>query len=1335
MIEPGRKLLVAAAVLLVLGLCALAPCRQARGEELIWDLDEFMSSYREAVRRGEPGRVERVVARGEPAVYPFFLGLADRAASSFAGGGDGAGFLEQAEQLAGYWEAVTGKSGLAEMAALYRGYSPDLFARRARAVELYEQGAALNREGRAGEAIGKWSEALQSMEELQDPSYVAQIMDGAGLMVAAVGEYEGALNAYLVALGVADFTGDPVMLLNVNGHLAEVYENMGSHEEAIGYREEQLALYRRLRLPDGEVYTLQNIGYNHLWLGRLERGTAFMEQALERALTTGDTEVEADSRAGLATAYKFADRGTEALAQYEEALPLYRELGNRVQEAEVLQNMGDLQVADGRPQEAMDSYLACLEIARALGDQVVELEVSGQAALVLNELGRYREALEQAGRALELCELLGDQEAGAGVLTTMSTSLSSLGRMREAMERQVEALAVQRKAGDVSGQVNSLVILGTFHDFFGRNSEALQVYREAYDLAETMGDRAGMATARTGMAGSYLKLGRYTDALTSYREAMELAERVAQPFQRRIVLPPVVLGLGLVQERIGRFEQALALFEKFEGEIQKLGIASTEIDVRLHQGRVLTRMGRYDEALERLTRALERAKELDMVGARSSVLRDLGAVYRKSEDRERAAASYREALDIDRKAGNRPGQAALLAGLGDLALEGGLPEEAAGLFREAADLAGELGLLETLWRSRRGLGRALWESGSPREAVEHYRAAVRAIVELYRNTSGFAEEERTAMIADKGRVFVEFIELLLLLHREEPEAGHDREAFRVAEQDKSRIFQEMMARAGAGISFGGDRDFREMVQRSHQFAGQRAGLRGLLEHQLSLPPGGRNDEVVASLERELAGVEREMAALEVLIEERYPRYADLRRPQPAEIPEIQGHLKPGEALVSYHLGRSSSVAFLLTPDSFDLVELPAGGEELSSLVRRLRAGLEGIGSYRDLERFDPQDAHRLYRAVFQPLAGGLDGAEVLYISADGVLHTFPLEALACEEPDQEAFRKARRDGRRGRAGYLAEYAGVSWLADRYTLCYLPSASLLRSLREHPKPGFDRWERPLVAFADPVFDPGEEPASCSGDVRDAVGEEAALTAELLRRSTGGAVLARLPESAEEARAIRGVLRGRGEDLYLRRRASEENVYAAPLGSARYLLFSTHGLLGGDFSGVAEPSLALTLAGAGEGMDGFLSMNEVLGLDLNADLVVLSACNTSGRGEQAGKGEGFAGLTRSFMYAGARSLLVTHWSVESRAARDLMVLTFRALQGTPQGDAHSVKTGDAPAVKMGDAPAGKSGGPASKARALRRARLEMKDSTRTLEGGRELSLAHPFFWAPFVLVGEP
>src|SRR5262245_2755190 len=156
----------------------------------------------------------------------------------------------------------------------------------------------------------------------------------------------------------------------------------------------------------------------------------------------------------------------------------------------------------------------------------------------------------------------------------------------------------------------------------------------------------------------------------------------------------------------------------------------------------------------------------------------------------------------------------------------------------------------------------------------------------------------------------------------------------------------------------------------------------------------------------------------------------------------------------------------------------------------------------------------------------------------------------------------------------------------------------------------------------------------------------------------------------------------------------------LSSTRYLLFSTHGLLGGEISAVAEPSLALTLVGNPPGVDGFLSMSEVLGLKLGADLVVLSACNTAGEPDAARIGEGFAGLTRSFMYAGARSLVVSHWPVASQATVVLMTAFFEEL-ATGKG----------------------------KAEALAAARRRLRA---TAQNG--VQLAHPYFWAAFVIVGE-
>jgi CHAT domain-containing protein len=499
-----------------------------------------------------------------------------------------------------------------------------------------------------------------------------------------------------------------------------------------------------------------------------------------------------------------------------------------------------------------------------------------------------------------------------------------------------------------------------------------------------------------------------------------------------------------------------------------------------------------------------------------------------------------------------------------------------------------------------------------------------------------------------------------------------------------------------------------MVERENQLIADVTYYRTLLTKELSKPEKQRNEEAVNSLKEQLSKVEKTLQEHEKEIDTKYPRYADLKRPKPLSVEDLQGILKPGETVLSYAVGKEKTAIFVINKNSFKLVEIGIGKKELTKLVKNFRRGLDEVYDLKDLEKFNPDVAYELYQKIFQPLSSDLKDVKKLYISADDVLHTLPFEALV-DGYDQKAFRDAKKMSRSGEGAYLAEYGSLHYLVDTYTITYLPSASVLRSLRKYEKPGYGKWDKSLIAFADPIFSlhettkKEEKDMESKGIKRKGMNQETELTMQILTRSTGGAELKRLKESAEEANAIATEVKGKKEDIYMREKAKEENVYKANLKDARYILFSTHGLLGGDFSGVAEPSLALTLINNPPGRDGFLTMSKVLGLDLNSEMVILSACNTSGKGDKAGSGEGFAGLTRSFMYAGTRSILVTHWSVESQAARDLMVDTFKDMQKE------------------------------AKPEALRDAKLKMKSSTRQM-GKENLSLSHPFFWAPFVMVGE-
>ena len=270
----------------------------------------------------------------------------------------------------------------------------------------------------------------------------------------------------------------------------------------------------------------------------------------------------------------------------------------------------------------------------------------------------------------------------------------------------------------------------------------------------------------------------------------------------------------------------------------------------------------------------------------------------------------------------------------------------------------------------------------------------------------------------------------------------------------------------------------------------------------------------------------------------------------------------------------------------------------------------------------------------------------------------------------------------------------------------------------------------------MFEPG------NGTGARTPGTDAALRSLMGRGANERFSIPRLPETADEARDIASAVGGK-TDLFLREQAQERSLKAADLSDTRFLHFATHGLLGAEFlqlkldaidadiaagaeapvrskpalgakpaaagstraAALGQPALVLSLVGELKGEDGLLTMREVIeDLNLNAELVVLSACNTAGESDEAYNGEGFAGLTRAFMFAGARGLVVSHWAVESLSTKQLMTEMFRHLA---QGIAATA--------------------------ALDQARTRIRTAPLEADGQR-YSRAHPYFWAPFVYVGD-
>jgi CHAT domain-containing protein len=449
------------------------------------------------------------------------------------------------------------------------------------------------------------------------------------------------------------------------------------------------------------------------------------------------------------------------------------------------------------------------------------------------------------------------------------------------------------------------------------------------------------------------------------------------------------------------------------------------------------------------------------------------------------------------------------------------------------------------------------------------------------------------------------------------------------------------------------------------------------------------------------------------IETRFPAYSELTSPQALTVAQTQGLLREEEGLLLVLVNPEAAYVWALTRDRVEWARSESLGQaEMAAAVARLRASLTTAAArgqpYIDPSllqdqtdtAFDRAEAHRIYSELIAPVEDVFQGRSTLITVTSGDLSALPLALLPTEAPQ-------------GRDDSAADLAATPWLIDRYALAALPSVSSLTALRCHlvsdpalrspgcpPAPAGPAAPRAaagarieLVAFGAPVL-AGNAVGAARGapPAGELMGDGPLADVERLR------ALPALPGSRAELEALQS--RYPRSLVRMGEAATETAVRQTDreaLSRARFVVFSTHGLLAG--SDQAEPGLVLTppsIATAED--DGYLSASEAAELRLSADFVVLSACNTAASDGQPG-GEGLSGLARAFFYAGARSLVVSHWEVSDAATTELMTRTFAALDDADIGE---------------------------RARALREGMRAVRDNPRW---------AHPAYWAPFTLVGEP
>lgn len=620
------------------------------------------------------------------------------------------------------------------------------------------------------------------------------------------------------------------------------------------------------------------------------------------------------------------------------------------------------------------------------------------------------------------------------------------------------------------------------------------------------------------------------------------------------------------------------------------------------------------------------------------------------------------------------------------------------------------------------LGIVLASRGNISSAAEKFRTAVPELLRHSRGESageagGFVDRLRHKQILEAYlATLASAVQSKIQLPVGDPAA----EAFRIAEIARSSTVQRAINASAARARLP-DVRLGELARLEQDTSNHLQALNKILARLASAPEGRRLPRVMADMQRDIGRLEIELSTQRNEMARLFPAYAELVDPQPIGIADVQRSLGPSEALLSLYVAPGQTYVWSLRKDRYTFYVVPAGHDQLAAIVKRIRATVDLADG--ELRPYDFGDAFALYQLLLAQSAASWADARVLNIVPHGPLGQIPFAMLPTEPVPT-------RNPTPGTA--------VPWLIQRIALAQQPSANSFVALRQAGVASEDR--KPLIGFGDPVFAAGPENAGSvrSMRVRNLRGATINdMTLQELERTAGSllaslppkeardlslategsrtesayselfAQLAPLPDTSQELIDIAAATGANTKaDIFLGPRATEGNVKTLDLQRFRVIAFATHGLMAGEVAELDQPALALAnprLTGDRDN-DGLLTLDEVLALRINADWVVLSACNTASSSagdlaEDIDGHEAVSGLGRGFFFAGARSLLVTNWAVETVSARLLTTGLFRHQKFNPS---------------------------ASRAQALREAMLAVMKA--------DPEYSHPAFWAPFSLVGD-
>jgi len=987
-----------------------------------------------------------------------------------------------------------------------------------------------------------------------------------------------------------------------------------------------------LRQQRGAVALSVDDGRGHPLALQIEAGRrARMDLSLNGATGREWTVTVAPRRAGATIDFEFAldpahattpadESRAAAFAQYVEAERLRR--ANIKEGAVPKRDAADIVTARASYESAIAQFTAGSD-----GCGVRRARI-GLARLDVG-LGNYPAGREQAEAALrEVCT--DDPAERAQAAKTSAMASAYLGDFASSVTSHEQALALYRETGDAFYEGIELGNLSEVYSKLGATARALEASKQALVLAGKTGDTQGVVYNRAGTAAIYLARGELAAALEAYRQTLRDLETTPYP----MIEGETWNGLGIVHHRMGDFDESLNAYGKareiWAATDNQVGAAETAMNVgdAILDGHV----GTPQHARQSFEAALGIARADGLKSQEVRALRGIGMCSIADKQWGAAREQLIASRELAEAIGEVTAQSYAWRALGDLDSKTGKLADARVKYERAIQLATEAGDLGGEAATLAALARALADAGELRDAQDVIARAL-AIVERQR-----VEIEdpslRTSYFATLRSYYDTQVEVLMRLHRQSPSEGYGFAALIAAERARARTLQDGLAERSIRIERGVDSALAS--EETHVQEALRMAALQLARLPRETPAAAR-----ASSRKEVDSASRRLDEVRGRIRAANPKYAQLADPQPLALAELQERwLDANTVALEFWLGENSSTLWIVTPRSVRTLPLPSA-RKLEPLIEALRAQLvnpptakpgESVDAFaaRAIEmRKEALAAAATLRATLFGRALDGQGARHFVVVADGGLHRIPL-ALLIQPP--AALERA-----------------TATTAPTRDVTVLPSLVTMRWLRSETPSA--QWSPSLAIFADPVFRADDERIAAARTAR-------AESATTLRsaRDFDLASLTRLAESRNEARSVAGLVQANRTWLALDFDAARSAVLAADWHRYSIVHFAAHALV--DLRQPELSGVVLSLYDAqGRPIDGFLRMNDIYNLDMPAQLVVLSACESAvGKNVAA---EGVFSLARAFFYAGTPRVLASLWPVDDRATAAFMVEFYRAL----------------------------------------------------------------------------